>query len=195
MSKLCDAVLKLDFASQSMACNLSQTRPHSARFLPESEPYELVGQCLPTSGGTAAIAWSDGPATCACSNGFPLLVDNLGVADATVLERLNPLLETPPVWVITECGKTEPTVVHKGFRFMATFTPLRLYAGADVGTQGEELSPALANRMSAVHMLDVMDAVVDEQEVRAEMQQVCAVLTGGCDEIIIRLGVDVSMLL
>lgn len=155
----------------------------------ETEPCELVGQYLPTDASSSAeagaakgtITWVDGAATRACRHGRVLLVDNLGLADATVLERMNPLLETPPAWVLTEQGNTVQLDVHAGFRFLATLTPpVRHCGGSDIGAQGEELSPALANRLSTVHLPDPMDTKgVTEAAFKAEVQQLCDVLGGG----------------
>ena len=158
----------------------------------ESEPSELIGQYLPVDGAAASTAaaddngggsirWFDGAATRACRDGCSLLVDNLGAAEATVLERLNPLLERPPVLVLTERGDAELLAVQPGFRFMATLTPPPQRHGGATGVAGagEELSPALVNRLSVVHLPDVMDAF--EPHFAAEVQQICAVLCGGSD--------------
>lgn len=105
-----------------------------------------------------------------------LLVDNLGEADATVMERLNPLLEDPPVWVLAEQGQTQPLDVHPRFRVAATMTPPRHHGSSGVRSQSQELSPALANRLSIVHMPDAMDA--PPEAFQAEVQQLCGVLCG-----------------
>jgi hypothetical protein len=72
--------------------------------------------------------------------------------DAKVLERLNPLLESPPCWVLAERGETQAVEGAGDLQVVATLTPPTRYGSAEIGLQGSELSPALANRFSIVHM-------------------------------------------
>ena len=65
----------------------------------ETDPAELVGQQMPSDNKdptAPSIAWVHGTASQAYQAGSWLLLDNLGQAEASVLERLNPLLEEPP---------------------------------------------------------------------------------------------------
>ncbi|GMH42205.1 hypothetical protein BSKO_10124 [Bryopsis sp. KO-2023] len=137
---------------------------------PESEPSALLGQRLPCSSDSkqAEIQWVNGPLTRAYTNGCFLLVDNLGQAEAAVLERLNPTLEVPPMLCLSEKGDGGPFKCclmgdgslregpAEGFSFLATFTPPgKNSSGCDM--LSNELSPALANRFSIIHVDDPMD--------------------------------------
>jgi len=66
-----------------------------------------------------------------------------------VLERLNPILEKDPHLLLSEKGATEPEPMGSGFQLLATMTPVR--SSAD----GNELSPAMANRFSIINMTDI----------------------------------------
>ncbi|PNH00560.1 Midasin, partial [Tetrabaena socialis] len=156
----------------------------------ESEAATLVGQYLPSDRpGGPRVAWADGAATLAVHAGQALLAEGLGDADATVLERLNPLLESPPCWVLTERGDTLPAAVAPGFRVLATLaTRSRRAGGGGAGREEEgaggqagggqgELSPALANRFCIVHMADAME--LDDTAFAEEVRGMCAALYGG----------------
>ena len=51
-----------------------------------------------------------------------MLLDDINQAEPAVIERLNPLLETPCIWTLTEKGDTKPLPVPQGFRLFATMT-------------------------------------------------------------------------
>jgi hypothetical protein len=74
-------------------------------------------------------------------------------APAAVLERLNPLLEAPPMWVVSERGDTAPLPRGRGFQLAATMTPPSLSrrgaSATDVGTLGSELSPVSLSAWAA----------------------------------------------
>jgi len=119
--------------------------------------------------------WVDGTVTAAFKAGQWLCLDNLGEAEASVLERLNPLLESPAIWTLTEQGCTEPLPCLQTFRFMATMTPPSRQGKADVGTLSAELSPALYNRLSIVVMDDVLEGSDEQfsQEMRHLAEAIC----------------------
>ncbi|TPX46650.1 hypothetical protein SeMB42_g02317 [Synchytrium endobioticum] len=88
--------------------------------------------------------WVDGPLTTSIKNGSYFLLDELSLADDSVLERLNPLLETSRTITLTEKGGSHDIIhAHSDFRFMATMNP-----GGDYGKR--ELSPALRNRFTEI---------------------------------------------
>ena len=80
--------------------------------------------------------WCDGPLVCALKNGSSFLIDEISLADDSVLERLNSVLETERTLVLAEKGgmggvegdEIEVIVAHDGFRLMATMNP-----GGDFG--------------------------------------------------------------
>ena len=118
----------------------------------DTETSDLVGKIVPKK----PAEWVDGVVTKSVKDGEWLLLDNVNEAEPAVLERLNPLLEQKPMWVLTERGETENMfdsyVKENGFscfRFLATMTAPT--SCRDV----LRLSPALANRLTIVSVTDV----------------------------------------
>ena len=130
---------------------------------PESEPSILVGQFLPNifkknenlkSEDENTIKWKNGYVTDAFENNEWLLIDNLNQAESSILERLNPVLENPPVWSVTEKGDNTLRS-SKEFRLFATMNPPIKNKPGQLSFP--ELSPALYNRFSILHMEDFID--------------------------------------
>ncbi|KAJ3606919.1 hypothetical protein NHX12_026435, partial [Muraenolepis orangiensis] len=92
--------------------------------------------------------WHDGPLVLAMKQGGVFLLDEISLADDSVLERLNSVLETERSLVLAEKGSGDTSDVElitadKTFRLVATMNP-----GGDFGKK--ELSPALRNRFTEV---------------------------------------------
>uniref|UniRef100_A0A7N6BG26 Midasin n=1 Tax=Anabas testudineus TaxID=64144 RepID=A0A7N6BG26_ANATE len=92
--------------------------------------------------------WHDGPLVLAMKEGAVFLMDEISLADDSVLERLNSVLETEKSLVLAEKGSGENDDVEliraaAGFRLVATMNP-----GGDFGKK--ELSPALRNRFTEI---------------------------------------------
>ncbi|XP_055890090.1 midasin-like isoform X2 [Biomphalaria glabrata] len=95
--------------------------------------------------------WKDGPLILAMKEGSMFLVDEISLADDSVLERLNSVLEPERTLVLAEKGGTESTVTteieilraDEQFQVFATMNP-----GGDFGKK--ELSPALRNRFTEI---------------------------------------------
>ena len=120
---------------------------------PETEVSHLVGQYSPSEkGGDAKIAWKDGYITSALRNGHWVLLDNINQTDACVLERLNPLLESEPVWVLAEKGETQEMENQTSFKVLATMSTPSSYDSANTY---QDLSPALYNRFAIINMQDI----------------------------------------
>jgi midasin (ATPase involved in ribosome maturation) len=104
----------------------STHHPSSACYA-ETDPSNLLGQFSPNEGGEhgSKVAWFDGPVTRAFITGRWALLDDLGLAEGQVQERLNPLLERPPVWLLAEKGDSAPLQQGAGFQLVATMTPPR----------------------------------------------------------------------
>ncbi|KJE89993.1 midasin [Capsaspora owczarzaki ATCC 30864] len=120
----------------------------------------------------ALFAWSDGPLVTAMRSGDMFLLDEISLADDSVLERLNSVLEPGRLLVLAEkvggnnsSDRTtggneqgtaasdldvEELVAHDGFRIAATMNP-----GGDFGKK--ELSPALRNRFTEIWVPHVND--------------------------------------
>ncbi|KAH7885416.1 midasin [Phlebopus sp. FC_14] len=91
--------------------------------------------------------WHDGPLIRAMRDGDVFLLDEISLADDSVLERLNSVLEPDRTIVLAERGGTDgeyPVVrAAETFKLVATMNP-----GGDYGKK--ELSPALRNRFTEI---------------------------------------------
>ncbi|KAL6993116.1 hypothetical protein U1Q18_011234 [Sarracenia purpurea var. burkii] len=102
--------------------------------------------------------WQDGPLVQAMKNGDLLLVDEISLADDSVLERLNSVLEPERKLSLAEKGGSdlEKITAHPNFFLLATMNP-----GGDYGKK--ELSPALRNRFTEIWV----PPINDRKELRA----------------------------
>jgi midasin len=92
----------------------------------------------------ALFEWSDGSLITAMKTGQFFLLDEISLADDSVLERLNSVLEPARSILLAEKGPVDSMVVADGgFQFMSTMNP-----GGDYGKR--ELSAALRNRMTEI---------------------------------------------
>ncbi|XP_023760194.1 midasin [Lactuca sativa] len=91
------------------------------------------------------FTWQDGPLVEAMKNGDMFLVDEISLADDSVLERLNSVLEPERKLSLAEKGGSdlEKIIAHPKFFILATMNP-----GGDYGKK--ELSPALRNRFTEI---------------------------------------------
>ncbi|KAJ8717968.1 hypothetical protein PYW07_005898 [Mythimna separata] len=92
--------------------------------------------------------WVDGPLIKAMETGNMFLADEISLADDSVLERMNSLLEPERQLVLAERGTDDNSDVvvitaNKDFHFIGTMNP-----GGDFGKK--ELSPALRNRFTEI---------------------------------------------
>ena len=109
----------------------------------------------------ALFEWSDGSLVHAMQNGQHFLLDEISLADDSVLERLNSVLEPDRKLLLAEKGADDALITaSQGFQFLATMNP-----GGDYGKR--ELSPALRNRFTEIwvsqtsyneEMLDIVQA-------------------------------------
>ena len=109
--------------------------------------------------------WHDGILVDAMQEGGLLLIDEISLANDSVLERLNSVFEADRVLMVTEKSSQEAIkiVAHEKFNMVATMNP-----SGDFGKK--ELSPALRNRMTEIwvesyfqqeELLDVMKNTVE----------------------------------
>lgn len=95
--------------------------------------------------------WCDGPLIQALKTGQYFLLDEISLADDSVLERLNSVLEPERSLLLAEKGTDDSSVTAAdGFQFLATMNP-----GGDYGKK--ELSPALRNRFTEIWVPSVED--------------------------------------
>jgi midasin len=100
----------------------------------------------------ALFEWSDGSLVQAMKTGQLFLLDEISLADDSVLERLNSVLEPERSLLLAEKGPEESLVkASQGFQFIATMNP-----GGDYGKR--ELSPALRNRFTEIWVPPSSDA-------------------------------------
>ncbi|XP_048323691.2 midasin isoform X2 [Ziziphus jujuba] len=97
--------------------------------------------------------WQDGPLVQAMRDGDLFLVDEISLADDSVLERLNSVLEPERTLSLAEKGgsELEKIVAHPNFFLLGTMNP-----GGDFGKK--ELSPALRNRFTEIWVPPVDDS-------------------------------------
>ncbi|KAF1812640.1 P-loop containing nucleoside triphosphate hydrolase protein [Eremomyces bilateralis CBS 781.70] len=95
--------------------------------------------------------WSDGPLVQAMREGNFFLLDEISLADDSVLERLNSVLEPKrEIYLAEKGGEGQSIQGADGFQFMATMNP-----GGDYGKR--ELSPALRNRFTEIWIPNMTD--------------------------------------
>ncbi|KKA28111.1 hypothetical protein TD95_002319 [Thielaviopsis punctulata] len=99
----------------------------------------------------ALFEWSDGSLVHAMKTGQFFLLDEISLADDSVLERLNSVLEPARSLLLAEKGVDNSFVTASdGFQFFATMNP-----GGDFGKK--ELSPALRNRFTEIWVPPLAD--------------------------------------
>lgn len=92
----------------------------------------------------ALFEWTDGSLVQAMKHGEFFLLDEISLADDSVLERLNSVLESERTLLLPEKGSEDILVqANPEFQFFATMNP-----GGDYGKK--ELSPALRNRFTEI---------------------------------------------
>ncbi|KAF1917408.1 hypothetical protein BDU57DRAFT_513641 [Ampelomyces quisqualis] len=92
----------------------------------------------------ALFEWADGSLVHAMKQGHYFLLDEISLADDSVLERLNSVLEPSRTLLLAEKGPNDSEITAAdGFQFLATMNP-----GGDYGKK--ELSPALRNRFTEI---------------------------------------------
>jgi len=114
----------------------------------------------------ALFQWHDGPLVTALKEGHLFLIDEVSLAEDSVLERLNSVLEPKRMLVLAEKGggiDIEEYHAHERFRIFATMNP-----GGDFGKK--ELSPALRNRFTELWVTAASVDGSDDQ--REELRQV-----------------------
>ncbi|KAJ1723598.1 AAA ATPase midasin, partial [Coemansia erecta] len=114
------------------------------------------------------FAWHDGPLVQAMRAGDVFLMDELNLADDSVLERLNSALEPSRTLVLAEQAGGDQAAAtvraHQGFAFMATMNP-----GGDYGKR--ELSPALRNRFAEIWAPAAADPRRDADDLQSLLER------------------------
>ncbi|SJX65482.1 related to MDN1-Huge dynein-related AAA-type ATPase (midasin) [Sporisorium reilianum f. sp. reilianum] len=127
---------------------------------------------------TALFKWQDGPLVQAMRAGDHILLDEISLADDSVLERLNSVLEPARTLVLAERATSSSQLNSEadlsasqitgadGFQVLATMNP-----GGDYGKK--ELSPALRNRFTEIWVphVDIRSDLV--QIINAQWKDAC----------------------
>lgn len=117
----------------------------------------------------ALFEWKDGSLIQAMKEGALFLLDEISLADDSVLERLNSVLEPARTILLAEKGPDASLIKGAdGFQFLATMNP-----GGDYGKK--ELSPALRNRFTEIWVPTISETndvlqIVESKIVEEAMQ-------------------------
>jgi midasin len=114
--------------------------------LDKTEDAELIAEIKALKEDLNCVfEWHDGILVEAMEQGGLLLIDEISLANDSVLERLNSVFEQDRVLMVTEKSSREAIkiVAHEKFNMVATMNP-----SGDFGKK--ELSPALRNRMTEI---------------------------------------------
>jgi midasin len=138
---------------------------------------------------SSVFEWTDGPLVESMRSGDIFLLDEISLADDSVLERLNSVLEPARTLVLAERGGDDPDqsiiTAADSFRLIATMNP-----GGDYGKK--ELSPALRNRFTEIWVpaLDdredlefIVDTMWNSVELRVYTGSVLDFAYWLCDEV------------
>ncbi|GAB4814206.1 hypothetical protein N2152v2_001252 [Parachlorella kessleri] len=111
----------------------------------QTDMMDLLGADLPVEGGAPGeFAWSDGPLLAAIKSGAWVLLDELNLANQTVLEGLNAVLDHRAEVFIPELGRTFRC--PRSFRVFAAQNPLQEGGGR------KGLPKSFLNRFMRVHV-------------------------------------------
>jgi midasin len=142
--------------------NPVRTQQISSRSQSSSADIERIADILGRQ--KVLFEWVDGALVHAMKRGEPFLLDEISLADDSVLERLNSVLEPERSLVLAEKGGNEVNVIAAdGFQFFSTMNP-----GGDYGKK--ELSPALRNRFTEIWVPTVDDHDDLKEIIRAQLK-------------------------
>ncbi|GAB6026519.1 hypothetical protein CHUAL_012942 [Chamberlinius hualienensis] len=142
-------VCQLLAALAGKSLHISNCHMHSeaSDFLGGLRPVRSQNNSSNDSSEQRLFEWVDGHLVVAMKEGNFFLADEISLADDSVLERLNSVLEPERTLLLAEkgFGKDEEFILtaKDSFRFLATMNP-----GGDYGKK--ELSPALRNRFTEI---------------------------------------------
>ena len=168
------AVIEANLRHQLLSSRLLQNSDANVTALPTNallDAYDHAVASLPTLNRTAysqseehaavqtartrfkaLFEWVDGGLVQALKQGAFFLLDEISLADDSVLERINSVLEPQPSILLAEKGSLDSFVTASpGFQIFATMNP-----GGDYGKR--ELSPALRNRFTEMWVPPLNDA-------------------------------------
>ncbi|XP_028903180.1 midasin isoform X2 [Ornithorhynchus anatinus] len=137
-------------ANQKLYSVNCHSHMETSDFLGGLRPVRQRSNVKEDSDNSRLFEWHDGPLVLAMREDGFFLLDEISLADDSVLERLNSVLEVEKTLVLAEKGSQEEEdnevellTAGKKFRILATMNP-----GGDFGKK--ELSPALRNRFTEI---------------------------------------------
>jgi midasin len=132
-----ELTLPKDLSVNEIRLKYNALHKAAARDLPELKALKEDLSCV--------FEWHDGILVEAMRDGGLLLIDEISLANDSVLERLNSVFEADRTLVISEKSSKEAVKIigHPAFKMVATMNP-----SGDFGKK--ELSPALRNRMTEI---------------------------------------------
>ncbi|KAF2449059.1 midasin [Karstenula rhodostoma CBS 690.94] len=136
-------------------------RPDALEVIPAAHREEIQANRIKAA---ALFEWADGSLVHAMKTGQYFLLDEISLADDSVLERLNSVLESSRTLLLAEKGPVDSLVTAtEGFQFLATMNP-----GGDYGKK--ELSPALRNRFTEIWVPALSDDEDITQIIRSKLK-------------------------
>ncbi|CAF1553476.1 unnamed protein product, partial [Adineta ricciae] len=144
---VCEILAQIN--EQKLSTVNCHTTTESADFLGSIRPVRRHDQNSNLDENQGLFEWQDGALVCSMKDGGLFLIDEISLADDSVLERLNSVLEPEKELVLAEKGYNNDDQhidiikAHEKFRLIATMNP-----GGDFGKK--ELSPALRNRFTEI---------------------------------------------
>ena len=149
-------VLKVPLRDESSLCDLpSLLFAYDALQKGHSDPNISLETRLRIQANRLSCAalfeWADGSIVQAMKTGEHFLFDEISLADDSVLERLNSVLEpNRKLFLAEKATDSDPVTAFDGFQMYATMNP-----GGDYGKK--ELSPALRNRFTEIWVPPIQD--------------------------------------
>jgi midasin len=136
-------------------------RPDALDLIPLAHREEIQANRIKAA---ALFEWADGSLVHAMKTGQYFLLDEISLADDSVLERLNSVLEPSRTLLLAEKGPVDSLITAaEGFQFLATMNP-----GGDYGKK--ELSPALRNRFTEIWVPALSDDEDITQIVKSKLK-------------------------
>ena len=152
ISKVLQSVRPMNQLNSSLTSMLEMYDCLLVEGFPQGTPDVLERIAIARGELASIFEWSDGSLVQAMKTGHHFLLDEISLADDSVLERLNSVLEPARELLLAEKGPTDALVhAENGFQFLATMNP-----GGDYGKK--ELSPALRNRFTEIWVPPVSDS-------------------------------------
>ena len=128
----------------------------------------MIGQTVPkesTAHNEEKLVWQDETVTQSYRDEHWIILDNFNTAEASVIERLNPIFEEKPMLILSEKGESDDLTMHDNYRFLATMTSVdskKLSA-----THPSELSPSLSSRFAVIHLMGFAAHLLSDQDAKS----------------------------